>query len=66
MQINIENQTFEDISAPNHNLPSHFNIIKEETNNDEFYYREISLSHVVIEITILVPDNLNTKVTSLD
>lgn len=62
MKQNFETQTFEEITAPNLSLPSDFNIIKEERNNSEYYYREISLSHVIIEISILVPDSLRPSV----
>ena len=58
MNTNIENQTYEDLSMPNLSLPSDFNIIREETDYGEFYYREITLSHIVVEISILVPDSL--------
>ena len=65
MNINIQNETFENISSPNLSLPSDFNIIKEENEAGEFYYREISLSHIIIEITILIPDNLSSQVSFL-
>ena len=58
MNLNIENQTYEDLSTPNLSLPSDYNIIKEETNFGEFYYQEITLSHIVVEISILIPDSL--------
>lgn len=65
MKQNFESQTFEQITSPNLSLPSDFNIIKEERNNSEHYYREISLSHVIIEISILVPDSLRPSVSFL-
>ena len=63
MKQNFESQTFEQMTSPNLSLPSDFNIIKEERNNSEHYYREISLSHVIIEISILVPDSLRPSVS---
>jgi hypothetical protein len=64
MNSNIENQTYEDLSTPNLSLPSDYNIIKEETDYGECYYREITLSHIIVEISILVPDSLCPSVTS--
>lgn len=62
MNANIESQTYEDLSTPNLSLPSDYNIIKEETGVGEFYYREITLSHIVVEISILIPDSLRPSV----
>ncbi|MEL6610428.1 MAG: hypothetical protein AAFO93_16095, partial [Pseudomonadota bacterium] len=62
MNVNLETQTFEDVSMPNHSLPSDFNIIREETEVGDFYYREVTLSHIVIEISVLVPDPLRPSV----
>ena len=65
MNLNIENQTYEDLSTPNLSLPSDYNIIKEETDFGEFYYQEITLSHIVVEISILIPDSLSPSVRFL-
>ena len=65
MNVNLENQTYEDLSMPNHSLPSDFNIIREETDMGEFYYREVTLSHIVVEISILVQDPLYPSVRLL-
>ena len=63
MNANIENQTYEDLSTPNLSLPSDYNIIKEETDYGDSYYREITLSHIIVELSILVPDSLSPNVS---
>lgn len=53
MKNNLQPDSVKEITTPNLSLPSDFNIIKEEDNFGETYYREISLSHLVVEICLL-------------
>lgn len=64
MNANIESQTYEDLSTPNLSLPSDYNIIKQENDYGETFYREITLSHIVVEISILMPDSLRPAVSA--